>query len=395
MRLSNLAHRTVLDGVLVPRYQSVDALQNALASDVFGGTASPKKAAGRALGTLVELITFYMVRDWGLEGGLAIERGLPEYGNAQIRHNVEFTLHPASRRRSIPRADLGKSVTSRQMSQSAIADSTNFGSAVLRKQAKLLGADNVLRHACMFAEEDGAFWVSYMTGAAPNFEVSRLRESPFAMFECKRVGIEEGMTKGPQTIEKAKQGAYVARSVSGLQRIPRRDGSVAAIVEEVDGTLTTHPNYYGFLQEAIDSGDLDSLANVVLTVGVVSNHGNWFTAETQKKEMRVLAQSYDWLLFLTDLALAEFIEEVLQGSRAQFAATRAAFVASFGRAGGSTQFTKVTMGAAADRELTDYFASHRPWERWFNVISPGEHIDKLRDDLLKMQEMHDSAWRAM
>jgi hypothetical protein len=33
---------------------------------------------------------------------------------------------------------------------------------------------------------------------------------PYAMIECKRVGIEEGTTKGPQTIEKAKQGAYVA-----------------------------------------------------------------------------------------------------------------------------------------------------------------------------------------
>ncbi len=213
------------------------------------------------------------------------------------------------------------------------------------------------------------------------------------MFECKRVGVEEGQSRGPQTIEKAKQGAYVARTVSGLQRIPRRDGTVAALVEEADGALTTHADYYGFLQTAIDGADLDALVNVVLTVGVVSNHGNWFTAETLNKEMRVLAQSYDWVLFLTDSGLAEFIEDVLQGSAEEFAATRAAFTASFGRSGGVTTFTKVTMDVDADRELTDYFAFHRPWDRWFNVITPGQPVGKLQDDLVRLQNMHDTGWR--
>ena len=140
---------------------------------------------------------------------------------------------------------------------------------------------------------------------------------------------------------------------------------------------------------------MTALANVVLTVGVVSNHGNWFTAQTQNKEMRVLAQSYDWLLFLTDEALAEFIEDVLQGSDGDFTATRAAFAASFGRTGGTTRFTKVTIDAAADRELTRYFAKEQPWERWFNVITPGSGIAKLRDDLLRLQEIHDADWDAL
>ena len=48
--------------------------------------------------------------------------------------------------------------------------------------------------------------------------VVSLRRRPFAIFECKRVGVEEGMRKGPQTIQKAKQGAYVARTVSALQK---------------------------------------------------------------------------------------------------------------------------------------------------------------------------------
>ena len=391
LSLRSLGTESPHEGSPLPRYQSVDAIQNALATQVFTDTASPKKAAGRALGTLVELITFYMIRDWGLESSLAIERGLPEYGNPLIRHNVEFTLHPSADRRSVTYPNISRSMTGRQIDISAREAGAVFGNSVLRTQARLLSS-GILRHACIFAEDDDSFWVAHMSGASDSYQISRLKDEPFAMFECKRVGVEEGQTKGPQTIEKAKQGAYVARTVSGLQRIPRRDGSVAALVEEANGSLVTHPNYYEFLQGAIDAADRDALANVVLTVGVVSNHGNWFTAENQNKEMRVLAQSYDWLLFLTDSGLAEFIEDVLQGNHDEFAATRSAFKASFGRSSGVTRFTKVTMDAAADKELTDYFSRDQPWERWFNVITPQEPVEKLRYDLVRLQEMHDQGW---
>ena len=381
------------DGITLTRYQSVDALQNALAASVFNKTNAPKKAAGRALGTLVELVTFYMVRDWGLESSLAIERGLPEYGNADIKHNVEFTLHPARANDAVRRHRPERSLTCREMLLSFAEQGIEFNRDGLRPLASLSGRTK-LRHACVFAEDDGSFWVSYITGNADEFEIAELKDEPYAMLECKRVGVEEGQKKGPQTIEKAKQGAYVARSVSGLQRIPLKDGSVAALVEEADGTLSTHDDYYGFLQDAIDSGDLQALQNVILTVGVVSNHGNWFTAEEHNKEMRVLAQSYDWLLFLTDSGLAEFIVDVLQGEQEHFEATRRAFVASFGRLGGATQFTKVIIDKAADQELTDYFASEQPWSRWFNVITPDEPIQKLRDDLLQLKSVHDQAWEA-
>lgn len=46
------------------------------------------------------------------------------------------------------------------------------------------------------------------------------------MFECKRVGVEEGMKKGPQTIEKAKQGAYVALKSASLQKVRDKNGEV-------------------------------------------------------------------------------------------------------------------------------------------------------------------------
>jgi len=62
--------------------------------------------------------------------------------------------------------------------------------------------------------------------------IAHLHKNPFAIFKCKRVGVEEG------------------------------------------------------INDAFDS-----------PVGVVSNHGNWFIAEDHNKELKVLAQSYDWLLF--------------------------------------------------------------------------------------------------
>lgn len=53
------------------------------------------------------------------------------------------------------------------------------------------------------------------------------------------------------------------------------------------------------------------LRGFILTVGVVSNHGNWFTLENPNKELRVLSQAYDWLIFLTDAGLAQFIDKLL------------------------------------------------------------------------------------
>src|SRR5579862_8999707 len=47
-------------------YESIDAIQKALADDVFKHAKDRKKAAGRALGTIVELITYYTLRQWGL-----------------------------------------------------------------------------------------------------------------------------------------------------------------------------------------------------------------------------------------------------------------------------------------------------------------------------------------
>jgi len=76
------------------------------------------------------------------------------------------------------------------------------------------------------------------------------------MFECKRVGVEEGTKKGPQTIEKAKQGAYVARAVSVLQKIRTSSGALYAVIPRRDGSLYTKP-YEQMVAEVLASSSPD------------------------------------------------------------------------------------------------------------------------------------------
>ena len=121
----------------------------------------------------------------------------------------------------------------------------------------------------------------------------------------------------------------------------------------------------------------------ILTVGVVSNHGNWFTEEDHNKELKVLAQSYDWLLFLTDQGLAEFVSELLLNPAPELADARAAFLQSYGPAASSNRFTKVKMDVKANVVLRHFFAAQaKEIESWFNIITPdGQSLKKLQEEL--------------
>jgi hypothetical protein len=193
------------------------------------------------------------------------------------------------------------------------------------------------------------------------------------------------MRKGPQTIEKAKQGAYVARSVSSLQKVRLRNGQFQGVMERQDGSFRTG-SYGSILRDVIDRAPAADLRGFILTVGVVSNHGNWFTSENQNKELRVLAQSYDWLLFLTDAGLSQFIDKLLLNPTRELAPAREAFLASYSGNSGANRFTKVRVGVAADEALQSYFAAHAAEvESWFNVIAPSDaELNALQADLRKL-----------
>lgn len=360
-------------------YQSVDQLQKMLTKDVFHYAKDSKKAAGRALGTLVEIITFYLLKAWGYESSVAIERGLAEYGNPKITHNVEYSLHPVmfSKRLIIKGLKLPLSV--KKLLKAEKAELPFLKECELRNQI-LLSKEEVFRNSCVIAKNKNEIYVCLVHDIGKDsitVDIVGQYLAPYAMFECKRVGVEEGTKKGPQTIEKAKQGAYVARTVSALQKIRTFSGELYGVIPRLDGSMHAKP-YEKMIAEVIASSSVDLLGNFVLTVGVVSNHGNWFTSRNPNKELLVLAQSYDWLLFLTDEGLSEFIQDVLIAPSSLLQPARDAFLKSYKAGKRKNQFTKVQMHIAADHALQNYFRKNIiRIESWFNVISPQRFDTKI------------------
>ena len=369
-------------------YPSVDKLQKALTQEVFGYAKDSKKAAGRMLGTLVEIITFYALKSWGLERCIAIERPLPEFANADITHNVEYSLHPSSDVEQIPFTREELPLTAKKIIRSIGIAGENISESEVRSNA-LLSKELILRNSCAITNQGATFLNAYLDDLGPTkgrYSVVALQRQPFAIFECKRVGVEEGMRKGPQTIEKAKQGAYVARTISALQKIRLNDGTMGGLIQRRDGSFR-HGDYFNLMAEIIASNDAELLSRFILTVGVVSNHGNWFTSENHNKELKVLAQSYDWLLFLTDAGLAQFVEDLLLNPTKENAPVKTAFRASYTGTKGKNQFTKVQIALAADAALQSFFKSQmKVVEGWFNVIAPaGKKLAVLKDELATLR----------
>ncbi len=363
-------------------YESVDALQRTLAKDVFHYAKDAKKAAGRALGTLVEIIAFYLLKSWGCEKHTAIERRLPEYANPDITHNVEFSLHPSQNVAVVQLSKADLPITATKIKK--LIPTAGWLPEGL-KATQLLTSAKVLRNACTIYEDASMIIVAYLGSAGRSsydVYISQLTPHPFAVIECKRVGVEEGVRKGPQTIEKAKQGAYVARSVSSLQKIRMADGSLYGVLNLDSGELRCEP-YDSFLQAVVASNEASLLRDFTLTVGVVSNHGNWFTSEDHNKELKVLAQSYDWLLFLTDGGLSAFVHSLLVRPAKRYRSIKEAFVQSYVGRRGENKFTKVQIAFDADLALQEYFASNLDMvEGWLNVISPaGRSISELKKEL--------------
>jgi hypothetical protein len=366
-------------------YQSIDKVQSILAEEVFSYAKDKKKAAGRALGTFVEIINFYLLKLWGLENSISIERGLAEYGNAEITHNVEYSLHPILNHQQVEIFNDGKTLTSNKI----LGNTKNIDLLNFNKSNNSLFKDNILRNACTLATSNNSFLVSFLQSIQDTKAIIHISEqfsTPYAIFECKRVGVEEGMKKGPQTIEKAKQGAYVARTVSSLQKIRTETGELHGIIYESDNTFTVKP-YDKLVQEIIFSTNSELLRRFVLTIGVVSNHGNWFTAANQNKELKVLAQSYDWLLFLTDKGLSDFIEQLLLNPTPQYECVKQAFTASYKEEKVKNQFTKVQMNFEADTALQRFFKNNqKDIENWFNIISPkNNNLNELKKQLFELK----------
>ncbi|MFQ5821861.1 MAG: hypothetical protein ACE5I5_17880 [Candidatus Heimdallarchaeota archaeon] len=358
-------------------YDSVDKLQKVLVKEVFHYSKDAKKAAGRALGTLVEIITYYLMKEWDFATSIAIERRLPEYGNREITHNVEYSLHPIINTYNCNYAPLNLPITRAKLSKqcssfkSVISKYSNYlNNQLLCERKDAL----ILRNSCTIAVDDEYSLVVLLDGisneSSAQITMVEILHKPFVIVECKRVGVEEGIKKGPQTIEKAKQGAYVARTISSLQKFRDHNGQLSAILP-VRGGEYRIKSYVQLLDEIIASEDPDILSDFIMTIGVASNHGNWFTSDDSGKELLVLAQSYDWLLFLTDAGISDFINDLILSPSNEYQFVKESFRRSYTGERNVNEFTKVNINYLANLELQDYF--HRnisKIENWFNVITP-------------------------
>lgn len=367
------------------KFESIDTLQKTLADEVFTYTSDRKKASGRALGTLVEIIIYYVLRSWGLSNYIVVERRIPEFANSEITHNVEFSLHPVKDTFNIEYNARPLPVTPAKLkSYLPVLQNQKL------KSIQILSSDGLKRNAAVLLEKDNAIFVANLESldkSGCNIVVNELFSHPFAVFECKRVGVEEGARKGPQTIEKAKQGAYVAKTISSLQKIRLRNGEFQGIIEGTDGEFSSGP-YLTILRDVIQASSHSEYPGFILTVGVVSNHGNWFSTDNHTKELAVLAQSYDWLLFLTDHGLSKFIDNLLLNPTTELEAARNAFLASYHSESKKNRFTKVQVDLDADKSLQVCFANHQSEiDSWFNIIAPKHaSIKKLRRDLKTLCE---------
>lgn len=364
-------------------FESVEALQRTLTESIFQYAADKRKAAGRALGTLVEIITFHMLRTWKLRDNIVIERSVPEFGYPEIVHNVEFSLHPVRAKMKVDIENISLPLTPAKLKRRL-----PFLQTKEVRTTQILTTNSLKRNATVLVEGEAGPVIANIdsfTDLRCTLTACELASNPFAIFECKRVGVEEGMRRGPQTIEKAKQGSYVARSVSSLQKIRSRTGVLKGVIETRDGNFKSG-HYEDLLRSIIDGQSVDELSGFVLTVGVVSNHGNWFTSDNHNKELRVLAQSYDWLLFLTDVGLCQFVDRLLLHPTPDLEPARHAFLASYSGASSGNRFTKVRMDVAADSALQTFFETHKSEVNgWFKVISPATGtIDDLQKDLRKL-----------
>ena len=149
----------------------------------------------------------------------------------------------------------------------------------------------------------------------------------------------------------------MAGKVSALQKIRMSDGRIYGALNEKNRELSLEP-YEKFLKTIIKFENLSLLRGFILTISVISNHGNWFSSKDHNKELRVLAQSYDWLLFLTDNGLARFVEDLLLNPGGEYREVRPAFTECYTGAKGGNRFTKVQIPLAADKAMQKYFSDN-------------------------------------
>lgn len=184
--------------------------------------------------------------------------------------------------------------------------------------------------------------------------------------------------------EKAKQGAYVAKTVSSLQKVINADGELKGVYFN-DANTAVIENYDEILNKIISNDII--LHKFILTIGIISNHGNWYTQSNKNKELEVLCNAYDWLLFLTDDGLTEFISDIFNIQECLDAFKYSYELNTKTNKKNINIFTKSNISYDADRKLTEYFHNNIcKINSWFNIINKNKNINDLINQLKQLSQ---------
>lgn len=129
------------------------------------------------------------------------------------------------------------------------------------------------------------------------------------------------------------------------------------------------------------------LKNFILTIGVISNHGNWFTQDNKNKELEVLCNAYDWLIFLTDEGLTEFISDIFQIPEC-LSAFKYSYELNINTSRKNVNiFTKSNISYEVDKKLTEYFHDNiNKINSWFNIINKDQNT-KMMDLINQLKQL--------
>lgn len=305
-----------------PPYDQMRNIQVAL-SDLVGG----QKTAGRRLGMILEIMTFLFFQSQGLASSMRKGNQLPSFA-IDATHETDFSFHPVLQSTTQiftnQQQQVGVSrqpVPSRQFPISEQLSLLDPDSLIPIMKDKIIQNSNVNPLAVIAVPEgdrkdsgnpsgqkicSNITSLSSETGTRCDVSINRLANSAYAKVECKRVGIELTADSAPQTIEKAKQGAYAADHASSFQSIYTRGGEKLGVM--LGDRIRVGP--YDQLRNQIINGEIPGmLEGYCSTLFVFSEPSNWQTSNgVWKKDLEVLRASFDWVMYLEDEAFIHFCE---------------------------------------------------------------------------------------
>lgn len=354
--------------------RSVDEVQRELEKSIFVERRDAFKATGRALGTIQEIIVYFLFEVYNIGERLFLEYPLPEYGRPDIVHNVEFSIHPLVSIEPIEYSGrVNKNIQfPKELKKNFKEQIKKIKTSVtLIEKNREFDRETRIINPCFIRNinewtYDKIFKAGYVEDTSGLF-ITNLSK-PISFIECKRVGLETGTTTGPQTIEKAKQAAYLALRCSKLQKIITSDDILGFL--DLKDRFICRP-YEELWSEILDKKDVELLNGVVRSIIFLSNHINWYLNDIEKKDLHILKQSYDWTIWIEDKALAEFVKIFILPE----GIIRNVFYKNYvQRSKGGTFFTKNRLDNEVYRILYSYFRRNKEEiaRNWLTVLSPEE-----------------------